>query len=187
MKKLFNLMLIAVVIAAFVIPAFAETNCCDKHKTVGVHEHGKDAKCCDMTDLKLTDKQKAEFDKMHKACVDEKTKIHEKIAQLQAEKSKLMAADKPDKAAIDKVIEAIGKLTTDGKKVMTGCQLNIKALLTPDQLKTWEKMHAGCDHACCGHKDVKAPEVKKVEKHVTDCSATCPSHSATCAEKHKKG
>jgi len=187
MKKLFNVMLIAVVIAAFVVPGFAEQKCCDKHKAMGVHEHGKDGKCCDMARLKLTEKQQAEFDKMHKGCTADKTKIHEKIAKLQEEKSKLMAADKPDRAAIDKVIEAIGNLTTEGKKVMAGCQLSVKALLTPDQLKTWEKMHTDCGHACCGHKEAKAPEVKKVEKHVTDCSATCPSHSATCAEKHKKG
>ena len=178
MKKLFNVMLIAVVMAAFVVPGFAGEKCCDKSKK---------AKCCDMADLKLTDTQKAEFDKMHKSCMDSKTKIHEKIAKLQEEKSKLMAADKPDKAAIDKVIEAIGKLTTEGKKVMTGCQLDIKALLTPDQLKTWEKMHTDCGHACCGHKAPKAPMVHKEEKHMTDCSAACPSHSAACAEKNKKG
>lgn len=184
MKKLFNLMLIAVVIAAFVVPGFADQKCCDKSKKAGVHVHGKDAKCCDMTQLKLTKKQQVEFDKMHKVCVDKKTKIHEKLAKLQKEKSKLMAAEKPDKNAIDKVIEMIGELSTKGKKVMAGCQLKIKALLTPDQLKVWTKMQGCCGHAV--HKPKVHKEHKEV-KHVTDCSASCPSHSATCAEKHKKG
>ena len=119
-----------------------------------MHQHGKEGKCCKAVDMQLTEKQQAEIDKLHKECAANTKKIHEKIAELQEEKGKLMAAEKPDKKAIEKTIEEIGKLTIQGKKIITGCQLEIRALLTPEQLKKCQEMKGKkCCHQshCCLH------------------------------------
>lgn len=158
MKKLFKGMLIAVVIAAFAIPAFSNDDCKPVCKETGVHQHGKDGKCCKVVDLKLTEKQQAQMDKLCKECMESTKKIQEQIAKLQEEKCKLMAAEKPDKNAIEKNIEEIGKLTVQCKKIAVGCQLETMALLTPEQLKACKEMTGKqCCHQshCCKHKEHK--------------------------------
>jgi Spy/CpxP family protein refolding chaperone len=158
MKKLFKGMLIALVIAAFAIPGFSIDDSKHTCKKTCEHQHGKEGKCCKAVDLKLTEKQQAEMDKLHKECMESTKKIHEKIAELQEKKCKLMAAEKPDKKAIDKIIEEIGKLTVQGKKIIAGCQLETRAVLTPEQLKKCkEMMGKKCCHQgpCCRHGDHK--------------------------------
>lgn len=154
MKKLFKGMLVAVVIAAFAVPGFSIDDCKHTCKETCLHQHGKEGKCCKAADLKLTEKQQAQMDKLHKECMESKKKIHEKIAELQEKKFKLMAAEKPDKKAIDKIIEEIGKLTVQGKKIIAGCKLETRALLTPEQLKKCKEMKGKkcCHHShCCRH------------------------------------
>lgn len=204
MKTLFKLMLTVMIIAALSVPGFTNDHCKQPCKKTAVHEHGKDGKCCAVTDLKLTESQKAEFDKLHKTCADAAAKIHEKIAKLKAEKCKLMTAEKPDKKAIDIAIEEMGKLTVEGQKLMADCKLKIKAMLTPEQLKTLNEAkdkdgccQHGCFHGCmhtapCAKKEVKEveKEVKKVPmaKATAGCPSECLGHDETnCPAKKKEG
>lgn len=201
MKTLFKLMLTVIIAAAIAVPGFSTDTCSQPCKKAAVHEHGKDGKCCDMADLKLTDKQKAEFDKFHKECADTAAKIHEKIAKLSAEKCKLMTAEKPDKKMIDTTIEEIGKLTVEGQKLMADCKLKIRAMLTPEQLKMLNEAkdkngccQHGCFHGCmhsahCVKKDVKEVKVVKkttMAKGTTGCPSECLGHDETNCPAKKK-
>jgi Spy/CpxP family protein refolding chaperone len=204
MKTFFKLMLTLIIIAALAVPGFSNDTCNHPCKKAAVQKDGKEVKCCVMTDLKLTDKQKAEFDKFHKECSEAAAKIHEKIAKLNAEKSKLMTAEKPDKKAIDTAIEAIGKLTVEGQKLMADCKLKIRAMLTPEQLKKLDEVrekngccHTDCFHHPCSHtapcvkKDAKEGEkiVKKIPVATTstECPAECLGHDETnCPAKKKE-
>lgn len=160
MKKLFKLVLIAVVIAAFTVPGFTQEKC--KHKKM-MHHHGEDGKCHMMKELNLTEKQQAEIEKLQKGCMEAKKDLQTKMEKLQEELHKLMAADKPVKESIHKAIEKIGKLSTEMKKICVDCKLKIMSLLTPEQLKKCKEMkskHQCCKYKCCkhghhGHKECK--------------------------------
>jgi Spy/CpxP family protein refolding chaperone len=167
MKKLFKLMLIAVVIAAFTVPGFAQEKC--KHKKM-MHHHGDEGKCLMMKELNLTEKQQAEIEKLQKGCMDAKKDLQTKMEKLQEELHKLMAADKPVKESIHKAIEKIGKLSTEMKKICVGCKLKIRALLTPEQLKKWKEMMGKheCskhDHHEHGHKECKHKHKEGKHEH----------------------
>jgi Spy/CpxP family protein refolding chaperone len=207
MKTLFKLMLTVIIIIAIAVPAFSNDTCCPSGKKACAHEHGKDGKCCTVTDLKLTDKQKTEFDKFHKECSEATAKIHEKIAKLKAEKCKLMTAEKPDKKAIDTAIDEIGKLTVESQKIAADCKLNIRAMLTPEQLKKLNEARGKkdccccccCDHGCfqcCTHtascekkclKEVKEGKKVMMMKTSTGCPSECLGHDETnCPAKKKE-
>lgn len=186
MKKLLNLLVIAVVITAVALPGFAQAKC-KKHKEMAAHKEA----CTMMKDLKLTEKQQAEIDKIKKSCMESHKDFHAKLAKLGEEKSKLMAAEKPDKEAIGKVIDKMAKISAAVKKICVDCKLKIRALLTPEQLKKYNELEkkccthkASCSHGHKEHHDHKEPhahkETKKAPKGCSEAAAGC---SPDCAHK----
>lgn len=178
MRKVFNLLVIAAVIAAFAFPAFAQVKC--PHKDKMVH---KDP-CPMVKELKLTEKQQAEFNKIKEGCMVSNKDFHAKLAKLAEEKGKLMAAEKPDKKAIDAVIDEMAKIGAEVKKICVDCKLKTRALLTPEQLKKFDEMkekcckhEASCNHKCCSHdkKEQQPPKepAKDCTKSTTGCSQDC--------------
>ena len=100
-------MLIAVCTIAFTTQGFAQEKAA-KHKKMMYAQHGENAECCSMKDLKLTDKQKAKIEQMKKAFAGEQKKCQEKMAKLKAELHKLMKAEKPNKKSINKKLDELG-------------------------------------------------------------------------------
>jgi Spy/CpxP family protein refolding chaperone len=187
MKKLLNLLVIAVVITAVALPGFAQAKC-EKHKEMSAH---KEACATMMKDLKLTEKQQAEIDKIKKSCMESHKDFHAKLAKLGEEKSKLMAAEKPDKKAIGKVIDKMAEISAAVKKICVDCKLKIRALLTPEQLKKFNEMKekcckhkASCQHkACCshGHKEHHAHKENHDHKDTKKAPKGCSEAAAGCS------
>jgi len=89
--------------------------------------------------LKLTDEQKKDFDKIH---VDmEKQEIAQKAKNETArvELRQLFKADNPDKSAIEKKMNEIAELEVQMHMIKINSWFDINKLLTPEQQKTWKK------------------------------------------------
>ncbi len=177
MKKLLYVTLIAVVLIAFVTPGLAQEKAATHKKMMHVH-HGEHAECCSMKDLKLTDKQKAKIEKMKKAFVVEQKKCQEKMSKLKAELHKLMKVEKPNKKAINKKLDELGKLGTECKKKHVNHQLEFHALLTPEQLKKAKEIH-GKD--CCK----KSHQHKAHQKHGKHAAHSCAKDHKYSVEGHQ--
>jgi Spy/CpxP family protein refolding chaperone len=89
--------------------------------------------------LKLTDEQKKDFDKIH---VDmEKQEIAQKAKNETArvELRQLFKADNPDKSAIEKKMNESAELEVQMHMIKINSWFDINKLLTPEQQKTWKK------------------------------------------------
>ena len=89
--------------------------------------------------LKLTDEQKKDFDKIH---VDmEKQEIAQKAKNETArvELRQLFKADNHDKSAIEKKMNEIAELEVQMHMIKINSWFDINKLLTPEQQKTWKK------------------------------------------------
>ena len=89
--------------------------------------------------LKLTEGQKKDFDKIH---VDmEKQEIAQKAKNETArvELRQLFKADNPDKSAIEKKMNEIAELEVQMHMIKINSWFDINKLLTPEQQKTWKK------------------------------------------------
>ncbi|MCP5051543.1 MAG: hypothetical protein GY940_30525 [bacterium] len=154
MKKLFNVMLIVAVLAAFTIPGFAAGDCAKKK-----------GDCCSkgggceklVKELNLTEKQQAQLDKMKKECMAAQKKLCAKIEELGKKKCALMGADKLDKNASFKIIDKLAKLNVEKQKNCIDCKLKVQSLLTPEQLKKMKELKAKCK--------TKAKECSKSKGH----------------------
>lgn len=141
MKKLLNLMLIAVVMTAFTFPGFANEKCKNKSKEMKtLHKNKKEAKCSLMTDLNLTEKQLDEISKLKKVNMETKKKQTEKMKDIHKKTHDLMNLEKLDKESIYKMIDESGKLFVDMKKMYVDYKLKLRAILTPVQLKKFTEM-----------------------------------------------
>ncbi len=98
--------------------------------------------------LKLTEEQKKDFDKIH---VDmEKQEIAQKAKNETArvELRQLFKADTPDKSTIEKKLSEIANLEVQMHIIKIDSWFAINALLTPEQQKTWKKaLEAGLARA----------------------------------------
>lgn len=179
MKRFFNVMLVVLLIAAFSAPAFAGHGC-----------KGHKGDCCAMMkkELKLTDKQQAQIDKLKKECLELKKKLHEKVVKLGQKKCELAKAKKADKAAIHKLIDKKAKLHAELEKLMVDCKAKIKALLTPEQQKKMEALHAKCKtagKACCPKAKAHCAKKKECCKKGVKCDKKkeCCKKAAKCDKK----
>ena len=89
--------------------------------------------------LKLTEGQKKDFDKIH---VDmEKQEIAQKAKNETAriDLRQLFKADSPDKSAIEKKMNEIADLEVQMHMIKVNSWFEINKLLTPEQQKTWKK------------------------------------------------
>jgi Spy/CpxP family protein refolding chaperone len=90
--------------------------------------------------LKLTEGQKKDFDKIH---VDmEKQEIAQKAKNetAQVELRQLLKADNPDKSAIEKKLNEIAALEVQMHMIRIDSWFAVNKLLTPEQQKTWKKV-----------------------------------------------
>jgi Spy/CpxP family protein refolding chaperone len=92
-----------------------------------------------MEQLKLSDEQKKDFDKIH---VDmEKQEITQKAKNETArvELRQLFKADNPDKSAIEKKMDEIAGLEVQMHMIKINSWFEVNKILTPEQQKTWKK------------------------------------------------
>jgi Spy/CpxP family protein refolding chaperone len=100
-------------------------------------EEGKGLKKI-MKELKLTDVQKKDVEKiqldMKKQMIDQESKIKTTRLELQ----QLFKADTPDKSAIESKLKEIAKLEVETKMIRVDSWFSVNSLLTPEQQKTWK-------------------------------------------------
>ncbi len=172
MKKLLNLMLIAVLMTAFTIPGFADEKCKNKSKEMKtLHKNKKEGKCSLMTDLNLTEKQRDEISKLKKVYMETKKKQTEKTKDIHKKTHDLMNLEKLDKESIYKMIDESGKLFVEMKKMCVDYKLKLRAILTPVQLKKFTEMKSKCSQdlhhkqkKSCSHGKKKKGYHKKEKK-----------------------
>jgi Spy/CpxP family protein refolding chaperone len=164
MKKLFNLLLMAVIITAFVGLGFADVKC--QHEKSEEHHHGEVEMFHNLAKLNLTDSQKEKIHKLMQICLNIQKETQKKTTKLHEEIHQLVAAKKSDIKLIYDKIEEGGKLAIEMKKKCIGQKLKIKELLTPEQLKQWTELMAkeGCAHPH-SHHGHEEKDHKHDEKH----------------------
>ncbi|MBI3004928.1 MAG: periplasmic heavy metal sensor [Ignavibacteriales bacterium] len=99
-----------------------------------------------MEELKLTDEQKKEVEKMHFDLQKQMIAQRSKIATSRLELQQLLRADNPDKAVLEKKINEVSQLATQVHTMRLNQWFAVNKLLNGDQQKVWKKalhMRAG--------------------------------------------
>jgi Spy/CpxP family protein refolding chaperone len=92
-----------------------------------------------MEELKLTDDQKKDVQKLHFDLQKQMITQMSKIAGARVDLQQLLKADNPDRAAIEKKITEISQLAGQTGTIMLGQWFAVNKLLTAEQQKTWKK------------------------------------------------
>jgi len=92
-----------------------------------------------MEELKLTDDQKKEVQKLHFDLQRQMITQRSKIAGARVDLQQLLRADNPDRAAIEKKITEISQLAGQAGTMLLGQWFAVNKLLNADQQKTWKK------------------------------------------------
>jgi len=92
-----------------------------------------------MGELKLTDQQKKEIDKIHSDAMKEQIDRFSQIAKARVELQDLMKADNPSQSALEKKISDIGALRNQAQSKRLSVWFSINKLLTPEQQKVWKR------------------------------------------------
>ena len=103
-------------------------------------ERGRETRLAD--DLKLTEKQEKEMQKLRLDMEKKQTQIQSQIRVQRLEMQGLFQEDKPDRAAIEKIQKNISDLELQAKLAKTDHWFAVQSILTPDQQKVWRK-HVG--------------------------------------------
>lgn len=95
-----------------------------------------------MEDLKLTDAQKDQFEKISYDTEKKQIELRSKLESAQLDLRRLLDADAPDKSAIEKKINEIASAQTAVKMNHFNGWFEKNKVLTPEQQKIWKKaMH----------------------------------------------
>ncbi|MEW5799057.1 MAG: Spy/CpxP family protein refolding chaperone [Bacteroidota bacterium] len=95
-----------------------------------------------MDELKLTDAQKEQFEKISYDTEKKQIELRSKMESAQLDLRRLMDADSPDKAAIEKKFNEIAAAQTAMKMNHFNCWYEKNKVLTPEQQKIWKQaMH----------------------------------------------
>ncbi|MFZ1979551.1 MAG: Spy/CpxP family protein refolding chaperone [Bacteroidota bacterium] len=129
-------LLVAVVIALFSVYTWSQQN--DTKEKPGRDKKGMEFRKHFGAELKLTDEQKKEVDKLRSETAKEMIDQHGKIAKSEIELRDLFKADTPDKSAIEKKMQAIADLKVEAKMIHINNWFAVNKLLTPDQQKVWK-------------------------------------------------
>ena len=89
-----------------------------------------------MEKLKLTDKQKAEAAKLHTDLEKSMVEIQAKVKLARIDLRTLVAADAPERSAVEGKLKEISDLQYQEKKLVADHAFDFYALLTPEQQKT---------------------------------------------------
>mgnify|MGYP001596333748 CR=1 FL=1 len=92
-----------------------------------------------MEELKLTDEQKKEVQKLHFDIMKQMITQRSKIGTAKVDLQQLLKADNPDRAAIEKKITEISQLGGQTGTMLLGQWFAVNKLLNPEQQKTWKK------------------------------------------------
>jgi len=92
-----------------------------------------------MERLKLTDAQKADMMKLRASMEKSMIDIQAKIKLARVDLRTLVAADAPDRTAVENKIKEINDLQYQSKKAMVDHLFDAYNLLTPDQRKTFKQ------------------------------------------------
>jgi len=92
-----------------------------------------------MQDLKLTEEQRKEIEKIRFEAEKQAIAQRAKIAAARVDLRQLFRTEAPDKAAIEKKIAEISQLTTQAAQARIGNWFAINKLLTADQQKIWKR------------------------------------------------
>ncbi len=103
-----------------------------------------------MERLKLTDEQKKKMEDIHYQHRRKAIATRAEIATARLDLGRLMRAEDPEERAIDTQIDRMGQLRTGLAKDRIAEMLEARALLTPEQRKTWREMHECMHHGFGG-------------------------------------
>jgi len=93
-----------------------------------------------MQELKLTDDQKKDFDKLRTGLTKSMITTRSKIQLARVDLRQMYAEETPDRAKIEDKAREIGKLETDIKLARTGFWFDVNKILTAEQKTVWKKM-----------------------------------------------
>jgi len=91
-------------------------------------------------ELKLTDEQKKDIQKIKLDLMQKQIDIRAKIAHARLDYEQLASADSPDEEALAAKMDEISKLQTQLKKNMLDGWFAVNKILTPDQQKIWKRV-----------------------------------------------
>jgi len=91
-------------------------------------------------ELKLTDDQKKDIQKIKYDLMQKQIDIRAKLEHARLDYGQLTGTDSPDEDAIASKIDEIAKLQTQLKKNLLDGWFTINKILTPDQQKIWKKV-----------------------------------------------
>lgn len=92
------------------------------------------------SELKLTDEQKKDIQKIKYNLMQKQIDLRAKIAHARLDYGQLTSTDSPDEDAISAKIDEIGKLQMQLKKNLLDGWFAVNKILTPDQQKIWKKV-----------------------------------------------
>jgi len=90
-----------------------------------------------MAELNLTAQQKQKIDQLHEAAAKQAEPLHKELAAKMKEMQSLWAADKPDRAAIERKHNEMAAINSKLWGIHIDTRLQIHALLTPEQRAKW--------------------------------------------------
>ena len=96
-----------------------------------------------MEKLNLTDEQTKKFEDIHYQHQKKAITMRAEIESARLDLGRLMRADEPDRRAIEAQIDKVSQARVGLEKDRVGQMLEMRALLTPEQRKTWREMHGG--------------------------------------------
>lgn len=103
-----------------------------------------------MEDLKLTENQKKDFEKIRFDSMSEMIDMRSKMAKSRLELQKLFQADAPDRSAIEKKLGEVSQVQNQMAQKRINNWFAVNKILTPDQQKVWKKTldqgHIGRGH-----------------------------------------
>jgi Spy/CpxP family protein refolding chaperone len=93
--------------------------------------------------LDLTDSQKKQLRDIRTAMQKNAVQLKSKVSIARIDLRELLTADEPDKGAIEKKLNEIGQLQTNQKLLRINHLLDMRKVLTPEQLKIWKSTNHG--------------------------------------------
>ncbi|MBI2428674.1 MAG: periplasmic heavy metal sensor [Ignavibacteriales bacterium] len=118
-----------------------------------------------MEDLKLTDAQKDQFEKISYETEKKQIELRSKLESAQLDVRRLMDADNPDKTAIEKKFNDIASAQTAMKMNHFNGWFEKNKVLTPEQQKIWKKaMHQRMKMSHRAMREVKNERMPMMER-----------------------
>jgi len=92
-----------------------------------------------LDDLNLTDAQKTQIEKIHTEAMQQGIDRRAEIAKARVDLGQMLKADKPDQSAIEKKMDAIAGMRSDGEKHRLQTWFTINKQLNTEQQKVWKQ------------------------------------------------